>query len=97
MEKDRLPFGVLVLLGLLAALPIAVFLLIKGICVVVAKSRANEAVIREVEAAKAQAAAPRVERRQKRSGSHFWETFAAWNAYCYEENQYYDRLHRGIY
>ena len=101
MYEDRLPFGVLLFLGLLAAAPLAIFYVCKGLVYVIKKDieRNKKAKLAKQAqmAAEAQAQQSRPRRSARNSGSDSWSKFWAWNAYCYQENDYYDRMSRGLY
>lgn len=99
MQNENTAFLTLILLGLLSAAPVALYHLFNGLVYVFKKDMERN---RQERAARAMAKAQRAQQvaeepRERRSKSDPWKSFAAWNAYCYEEHQYYDRLHRGIY
>ena len=101
MYEDRLPFGVLLFLGLLAAAPIAVFYVCTGLFYVLKENieQTKQAKLAKQArmAAEAQERQSRPRRSERKSGSDGWSKFWAWNAYCYQENDYYDRMSRGLY
>ena len=92
MYEDRLPFGVLLFLGLLAAAPVAAYYVCKGIYIVlkrnIEQTRQAKLAKQAQMAAEAQKRQSRPRRSVRKSGSDGWAKFWAWNAYCYQENDY---------
>lgn len=102
MYEDRLPFGILLFLGLLAAGPVALFYVCKGafLCVkgLIAYNRQQKAarVVDPFAVEHTEQPRPRRNNTSKKK-SHDAEAFSAWIWYNYQENVRNDQIYRGLY